>query len=266
MRKIYVSRKKKRDDDFDSAFDGEVFGKQKSSGFSYKASCYESHKPLVFGAGKVYGGSCSRPTVKDADIYIGLDSWMEFRHTKYPWNPPGTTNGPIEVLFQISDGSAPKHANEFVKMIDWLVLHIAAGLTVHVGCIGGHGRTGMVLAALVKKIKGTEDAITWLRENYCKKAVETETQVKFLNKYFGIKVVQGSKEGHGTFAGYGTRGTYTGIQDEYLNGISQRPGTVVHPMTGLPIYRGEDGTKSLPAPKRQIVASAKGIPGKHSIW
>jgi hypothetical protein len=42
-------------------------------------------------------------------------------------------------------------------------------------------------------VDGIEDAITYVREHYCKKAVESSTQVAFLHKQYGIKVVPGSR-------------------------------------------------------------------------
>jgi len=57
-------------------------------------------------------------------------------------------------------------------------------LDVEFGCIGGHGRTGTILACLVALVKGpsfsTNDAIDWVRENYCQKAVESAPQVWFI--------------------------------------------------------------------------------------
>jgi hypothetical protein len=156
-------------------------------------SCYETHPVLALGKGKVYGGSCSSPMTSTADVYIGLDSYMTKQKIQYPWNKE-ISGGPEEVQFKITDGKAPTDPSNFIAMIDWLAAKLKQGKTVHVGCIGGHGRTGMVLAALAKVILNEEDAITWVRENYCKKVVETREQVDFLNQHFGIKKVEGFKE------------------------------------------------------------------------
>jgi hypothetical protein len=155
----------------------------------YKAPCYETHPALMIGGKPVYGGSCGHPMVTNADIYVGLDHSMRSAH-HYPWNDPPTVQS---IYFPLIDGGAPGDPAEFQRMIKWLAMQLAASKLIHVGCIGGHGRTGMVLAALVKEVDGIEDAITYVRQNYCKKAVESATQVAFLNKYFGIKVVPGSR-------------------------------------------------------------------------
>lgn len=83
----------------------------------------------------------------------------------------------------------PANFEEFDNMINWIQDQINDGKTVHVGCLGGHGRTGMVLSALVYKMLGIEDAITYVRENYCEEAVETSAQAKWLNTHYGIKMV-----------------------------------------------------------------------------
>ena len=55
---------------------------------------------------------------------------------------------------------------------------LARGDTVEVGCIGGHGRTGTFLAALLVKIEqlGGDEAIRRVKEAYCSEAVETPGQ------------------------------------------------------------------------------------------
>lgn len=149
--------------------------------------CYHSHPAVVIDGCTIYGGSCSNPVVKDADVYIGFDRSMEMTTRSLPW-----TDG-IEFLYPITDMSAPKNPETFKKLIEWLSEQLRAGKKVHIGCIGGHGRTGLVLAALVKHMTGEEDAIAWVRKHYCKKAVETSEQIKFLGTHFGIKSASATK-------------------------------------------------------------------------
>lgn len=48
-------------------------------------------------------------------------------------------------------------------------------------CTGGHGRTGTALACLlVMSGLNAKDAVEWLRTNYCKDAVETTVQFKYI--------------------------------------------------------------------------------------
>lgn len=142
--------------------------------------CYESHPPLSIGDHKIYGGNCSTPVVLNADVYVALQSSYKEDAKGYPWHQ--TTS----FTFSIPDMGVPASVDEFKKLIDWLSVQLTAKKLVHVGCIGGHGRTGMVLAALVATMTNEKDAIAYVRENYCKKAVESTTQVDFLMKHFGV--------------------------------------------------------------------------------
>lgn len=156
------------------------------------ARCYDTHPPYPVAEGIViYGGSCINPKVKDAVVYGGFDGGMSFQKPGYPWNPPQA--GPVEFLFRIHDRDVPENLDEFKKMIAWLAEQLLAGKKVHLGCIGGHGRTGLVLSALRKHMTGDEDAITHVRTYYCKKAVETAKQVNWLHQHFGIKKVEATK-------------------------------------------------------------------------
>jgi hypothetical protein len=180
---------KKIYDDMGFGFMGAMGGQSSATTVSSKTfkRCLDDHPGLKIGEFTVYGGSCSEPRVMDADIYVGLDRSMEIGPKGYPWN------GGESFLFYIKDMGIPTDTEEFKKMIDWLVVQIKEGKKVHVGCIGGHGRTGMVLSALVKVMTGEKDAIQYVRKNYCKKAVETSAQIDFLVKVFGVSQAEGTK-------------------------------------------------------------------------
>lgn len=156
--------------------------------------CFESHPPLIIGDQKIWGGSCSSPVVKDADIYVGLDMSIAKSPKSYPWEEGES------FLFYIQDMAAPADPKQFSKLIDYLAVQLTASKKIHVGCIGGHGRTGTVLSALVAVMAGEKDAITYVRDHYCVKAVESASQVDFLVKHFGVKAVPGAKS-HGATSG-----------------------------------------------------------------
>ena len=145
-------------------------------------SCYATHPPLKLGDHVIYGGSCINPVVKDADIYIGLDHGMYVSNRSYPW----AEDPRVEVFFPITDRQAPKDPVEFRKMVDWVCNQLQSGKKIHAGCIGGHGRTGTLLAAVTNVMLGEKDAIDYVRKNYCPKAVESHTQMDFLKKHYGI--------------------------------------------------------------------------------
>jgi hypothetical protein len=125
-------------------------------------------------------------------VYVALQSGSRVRLPQ-PWEEG---YGVItQVDYPIRDMGVPTDPKDFKKLIDWLRNQLQDGKKVHVGCIGGHGRTGMVLAALVSVMLPDEaDAIGYVRKNYCDHAVESSEQVQFLNKHFGCKVVKGYKE------------------------------------------------------------------------
>lgn len=140
--------------------------------------CYESHKPFDLGNGyQIHGGSCIRPI--DADVYAGFDLGMK-QHLKkmLPWNNQA-------VLYPIVNNSVPKDLEEFKKLLDWLIGHVTTGKKVHIGCIGGHGRTGIVLAALRYTMTGDTEAAMKVRGLYCGKAIETQDQLDWLRDNFG---------------------------------------------------------------------------------
>lgn len=155
----------------------------------YKPRCYESHPILKLGKGRLYGGSASHP-VKKADIYVALQSGSSASISSDPWDEQTT----IEIHYSIPDGGIPGNVPRFLKMIEWLCNQLQDGKKVHVGCIGGHGRTGMILSAIVATMLKKKDAIQYVREHYCPKAVESYLQVAFLMEHFGVSKVEGSKD------------------------------------------------------------------------
>lgn len=155
----------------------------------YSTSCWASHVPYKLecteGTYEIIGGSCTS-TYPEVDVFIGFDGMMKKGKRNYPWESG------VDIYFPIVDRQAPTNAEDFKKLVDWVAAELRDGKSVFAGCIGGHGRTGLFLAALTKVMTGKKDAITYVREHYCKKAVESTKQVDWLVKNFGIKKVTGS--------------------------------------------------------------------------
>ncbi len=169
---------------------------EEKKGYSH---CADNHPPLpILVDGKVYeihGGSSTRKAPpEDVEVFIGFDHGMVQTDRRFPWDPR------TEFLYPITDMGVPPDLASFEKLLDYLAKEVMAQRKVFIGCIGGHGRTGLVLAALVQRMTGEEDAITFVRNHYCKKVVESEKQVDWLHKHFGIKKVQGSKAWGGSTA------------------------------------------------------------------
>ena len=144
---------------------------------------YHSHPKLKLGGGVVSGGSCLNPP-PDCDIYVSLDHGVGITDIDYPWKKLNSQH----VRFFIDDFSIPKDPDNFKEMIYWLKDQLSAGKRIHVGCLGGHGRTGMVLSALVCVVNQDKNAIQTVRNKYCSSAVETSQQEKFLSTLFNINL------------------------------------------------------------------------------
>lgn len=147
--------------------------------------CYATHPPMpLVMDGKpfnVYGGSCLHPVHTDSNVLVGLDIGMTTQAFNGSW-----AEHPHQVYFPIRDMSVPDDVAKFKTLITGLVGFIKEGKKVHIGCIGGHGRTGLVLAAIVKVGMGLGNAIDYVRKNYCEHAVETYEQEQWLKTHFGI--------------------------------------------------------------------------------
>lgn len=184
--------------------------------------CHKSHPMLPIEVnGKsygIYGGSCHHPAHEDMDVFVGLDSGMNRTSRQFPWCAGE------EFLFHITDMSVPTSVSEFKHLLDYLEESILAGKKVFVGCIGGHGRTGLVFSALVNQMMGIEDSTTYVKENYCKKAVESIKQVDWLNEHFKIKKVHATKGGsayRGT--SFGKTSSF-GSQQSFWSNLNQGTG------------------------------------------
>lgn len=159
------------------------------SGTSWAIRCYESHPVLKLGKGMLYGGSASNPKLKTADVYVVLQSGDLHGWQSDPWEKQIRH----EVFYRIPDMGIPADVPRFKKLVTWVCNQLQQGKKVHVGCIGGHGRTGTVLSAIVAELTETKDAIQWVRQHYCKKAVESKEQVAFLMQHYGVSSVAPTK-------------------------------------------------------------------------
>jgi len=59
-----------------------------------------------------------------------------------------------------------------------------SGKRVEVACVGGHGRTGTVLACMaILAGVPADEAVTWLRARYCQRAVQEPSQQYWIERY-----------------------------------------------------------------------------------
>lgn len=154
----------------------------------FHAPCHEGHPTfrITPETAEVRGGSARSPA-KGFDVYVDLDSQGTPDETQQaPWR---VKDGIVRVRYYIANYNTPKDPQSFRAFVDWLCTQVQGGKRVHVGCIGGHGRTGLVFAAMRRVLAKDRHAIAWTRANHCHKAVETPEQVGFLVKHFDCAAI-----------------------------------------------------------------------------
>lgn len=170
------------DDDF---FDDKYMGSHSGKVYIPQGkSCHETHEPLHIGGGTLIGGNCNKhERHKKVHLYVALDSYQS--HPLFDGLEPARC-----CYYPITNMKVPANPEKFRLLIDMIVDELAQGRTVHVGCIGGHGRTGLVIGAVVARLGIAEDndAIGWVRTKYCNRAIETAGQENFLVVHYGVKM------------------------------------------------------------------------------
>lgn len=81
------------------------------------------------------------------------------------------------VDFSVPTTSQIKHSLE-----DMIHVSLTGTIVVYVGCMGGVGRTGLILA-MFTALCGAKDPLTYVRANYNPHAVETREQEELLRKF-----------------------------------------------------------------------------------
>ena len=83
---------------------------------------------------------------------------------------------PCHVYLPIIDFGVPAKPTDWVgKKLRGVIQAALNGKDVYIGCAGGWGRTGLILA-VVSKILGESDPVRFVRNNYSSHAIETPQQ------------------------------------------------------------------------------------------
>lgn len=98
-------------------------------------------------------------------------------------DPQWTPTWPA-VLLEWPDLSVPSDRDAADEQIRDAFERARAGEKVEVACIGGHGRTGTVLAcmAILAGVPAAE-AVEWVRARYCRRAVQEPSQQYWIERY-----------------------------------------------------------------------------------
>ena len=106
----------------------------------------------------------------------------------------------------------PRNADKFHELVNLIIQTLSDGKTVHIGCIGGHGRTGLVIAAVVAELHLGEEGfncVEWVRQHYCKKAVESQEQLNFLHAYYNLPLEGLTKPSKAPYSSVTTTDTWS---------------------------------------------------------
>lgn len=87
-----------------------------------------------------------------------------------------------DVHVPIHDFDVPQNPVKVRDAVAQTLIAALSGREVYVGCMGGWGRTGLFLA-LVAKAAGVDDPVTYVRENYTSRAIETKAQEDYVKNF-----------------------------------------------------------------------------------
>jgi hypothetical protein len=151
-------------------------------GFSQWAKCDHDGEPLFSIGDVVVGGASGGGRGLQCDVLVNVSGSTVGTNGEFPPRFASLSKhmkGPGEVIqFHWTDGGAPPVKAEFWRA---LIETVGTGHLVF-ACVGGHGRTGTSLAALlITHGWSVRESIAFLRDVYCEEAVETSTQILYLN-------------------------------------------------------------------------------------
>lgn len=140
-------------------------------------SCGEKrHSTLNLWSGTLSGGRASQPP-KNTYLLVAFEKvYVEERMAS------------LVLAVDTPNMKIPTNPDRFEFALQAAQTALEAGKHVHAGCIGGHGRTGTFVACIAHRaglVIG--DPVRWTREHYCRKAVESVEQERFVRKVCGFK-------------------------------------------------------------------------------
>lgn len=88
----------------------------------------------------------------------------------------------VDAHLPIHDFQTPDDFEQVNRVLKAAIDASLAGKEVYVGCMGGWGRTGLVLA-LLAKVCGVADPVAYVRKYYSPCAVETDKQARYVASF-----------------------------------------------------------------------------------
>ncbi len=119
------------------------------------------------------------PPVPDAGVYLYAD-WAKKLSSFMGCGMATPTKGPWPFIVAAWPDMGVMSAEDEKKLVDTTEKLVRQGKTVEIACMGGHGRTGTLLAMLKVRLggMGANAAIKAVREEYCEKTVESVSQIE----------------------------------------------------------------------------------------
>jgi len=146
-------------------------------GLTVFASAWMDHPNRGLGGGGFEG---------DPDVGFYLDTrWASDRLMVSPGTTGqfsrGCSSKTRMLLYPWPDYGMPKDRKCLMRSLSWLLKQVEQEKIVEIGCMGGHGRTGTALAALLV-LQGipAQDAIRRVWRRYCEEAIESKSQLAFI--------------------------------------------------------------------------------------
>lgn len=98
-----------------------------------------------------------------------------------------------QVILDWPDFNVPSEALPMVDIVQWMLQQMEAGKKFETACMGGHGRTGTMLALLlVAQGMPPGSAIARVRKHHCSKGIENEKQGRYVAEFY--KMVHGNED------------------------------------------------------------------------
>jgi len=183
-----------------------------------------------------YGAGIMGPGGKDLDyVFDVIVALNNISLRMWDWLKPGG----VIIGYPMKDmGGVPRDHAKFIEKMARFMEKDKRGVLFC--CMGGHGRTGTMLASLAA-YWGVEEPVNYVRQHYCKKAVETRLQISAVYDILGKpspKSVKPSKESSLASAYGGT--THQGRPKKIVSG------------TGLTYVLDTDTGKWVKAPVAEV--------------
>lgn len=131
-----------------------------------------NHSPIYL-MGEIHGGSVYSPT-HNMHHYFLLESKVAYK------------KAPYITFFPIKNRGVP-NTKIFINHLDKALGLLYEGKKIWIGCLGGHGRTGLFITCLYYALTSDRNSLYIVRDLYCSRAVESYAQYVFLEE-FGIYV------------------------------------------------------------------------------